>query len=61
MKNVLDFLGEVKVELTKVVWPTYEATVKLTAIVTLVTVTVGFFIGGLDSLLTKLLEVLVNK
>lgn len=61
MKNPLDFIGEVKVELTKVVWPTPNQTLRLTVIVIIVTLTVGFFVGGVDFLLTKILEVLLKK
>lgn len=56
MRKALDFLSEVKVELGKVSWPSLEQTIKLTVIVVIVTITVGFFIGGIDYLLTKLLE-----
>lgn len=61
MKKALDFLSEVKVELSKVVWPTPNATFRLTVIVILVTIIVGFFVGGIDFLLTKVLEFLLNK
>ncbi|MBI3486086.1 preprotein translocase subunit SecE [Candidatus Daviesbacteria bacterium] len=57
----LDFLRTVKVELDKVVWPTRDQTIKLTTIVILVTLIVGFFIGGIDLLLTKLTELLLNR
>ncbi|MBI4037025.1 preprotein translocase subunit SecE [Candidatus Daviesbacteria bacterium] len=60
MKKVFDFLAEVKVELSKVVWPTPQQTIKLTVIVILVTVTVGFFLGGVDFLLTKLLALIIK-
>ncbi|MFH0937319.1 MAG: preprotein translocase subunit SecE [Candidatus Daviesbacteria bacterium] len=61
MHKVFDFLTEVKLELSKVVWPTPEQTFKLTVIVIIVTVTVGFFLGGVDYILTKLLEVVIKK
>lgn len=61
MNRALDFLREVKVELDKVVWPTREQTIKLTTIVLLVTIVVGFFLGGIDYLLTKLLETVTNR
>lgn len=61
MSKVFDFLASVKVELSKVVWPTPEQTVRLTVIVILVTVTVGFFVGGVDYLLTKLLETVLKR
>lgn len=60
-KHIIDFLSSVRVELAKVVWPMPEQTIKLTVIVIFVTLTVGFFIGGVDYLLTKLLEVVLKK
>lgn len=61
MNKVFDFLSEVKVELSKVSWPTPEQTLRLTVIVIIVTVSVGFFLGGVDYLLTKLLEIILQK
>ena len=52
--KVLDFLNEVKVELTKVVWPTRDQTIRLTFIVILITVMVAFFVGGVDYILTNI-------
>jgi len=60
MHKVFDFLTEVKVELSKVVWPTPNQTVKLTVIVIIVTIIVGFFLGVVDYLLTKALELLLK-
>lgn len=50
--KALDFLREVKVELDKVVWPTRQQTLELTMLVIFITLIVGFFIGGIDYLLT---------
>lgn len=61
MNKVFDFLSEVRVELEKVVWPTPNQTIRLTVIVILVTMTVGFFVGGVDYLLTKLLEIILGR
>lgn len=61
MHKVFDFFSSVKVELAKVTWPKPELTVRLTVIVILVTVVVGFFLGGIDYLLTKLLELMLSK
>lgn len=58
---VLDFLREVKVELEKVVWPSREQTIKLTMIVVFTILIVGFFIGGIDLLLSKLFDLLINR
>lgn len=56
----LDFLKEVKVELTKVIWPTKLATIKLTILVIISTVIVGFFVVGIDFILAWTLK-LVTK
>ncbi|MBI2021386.1 preprotein translocase subunit SecE [Candidatus Daviesbacteria bacterium] len=61
MKKALDFLKEVRVELSKVVWPSRQQTIKLTIMVVIVTITVGFFIGGIDYLLTQLTDLIINR
>ncbi|EKD57534.1 MAG: hypothetical protein ACD_57C00242G0001 [uncultured bacterium] len=52
--NPLNFLSEVKTELSKVVWPSREETIRLTAIVIVVSIILGLFVGGLDYLFTSL-------
>lgn len=58
---VFDFLKEVKVELEKVVWPTKDQTIKLTVIVIITIFIVGFFLGGIDLLLNRLFNLLINR
>lgn len=60
LKVAIDFFTEVKVELSKVVWPTWGQTVKLTLIVIIITVSVGFFIGALDYSLTELMRLIIK-
>jgi preprotein translocase subunit SecE len=57
--KVLDYFREVKIELSKVVWPKRSEVIKLTLIVFIISAIVGFYSGALDYLLTKLLEILV--
>lgn len=57
----LSFLKEVKIELSKVVWPTKKETIKLTTIVIVVSIVVGFFIGLLDFLFTNLITLIIKK
>jgi preprotein translocase subunit SecE len=57
---VLDFLKEVRVELSKVVWPSRSQTIQLTLIVIIVTVIVGFFVAGVDYILANLLKLLTR-
>lgn len=59
--QVLDFLRDVRVELAKVVWPSKEATFRLTILVIVITIIVGFFIGTIDLSLTKLSSILFNR
>lgn len=55
------FLQEVVAELKKVTWPTREETIKLTVIVIAISVLVGAFIGGLDSLFVKAQSLLFTR
>lgn len=57
----IEFLKEVRVELSKVTWPTRNEVIKLTIIVIGVSVAIGLYIGGLDILLTKFTDLLVNR
>lgn len=54
------FLKQTRAELKKVIWPSKKELLKLTLIVIGVSAAVGFFIGGIDYLLTKLLTAVVR-
>ncbi len=56
----LSFLREVKDELKKVVWPNRAEVTRLTIVVVIVSAVVGFYIGGIDFLLTNLLTTIVK-
>jgi preprotein translocase subunit SecE len=55
------FLHEVAAELKKVTWPTREETVKLTVVVIVISILVGAFIGGLDSLFLRATTLLFKR
>lgn len=61
MKQAITFLKEVRHELTKVTWPKREEVVKLTLLVIVISLIVGVYVGGLDVIFTKLLEVVVAR
>lgn len=61
MKSITTFFGEVKLELSKVKWPTRDEVVKLTLTVFLVSAVLGLFVGGLDFLFTKTLSALLTN
>ena len=58
--NPVKFLGEVKTELLKVTWPTKEEVIRLTAVVILISLIVGLFVGGLDFIFTKGIEIILK-
>ena len=61
MKQVLTYLSEVRLELSKVTWPKRNDVIKLTLIVFIISGIVGAYTGALDYLFTKLLEFFVAR
>ncbi|MBI2612036.1 preprotein translocase subunit SecE [Candidatus Gottesmanbacteria bacterium] len=59
--NPVVFLKEVRSELSKVIWPTRQETIKLTVIVIAISVAIGLYIGGIDFVLTKLTDILLKR
>ena len=60
MTTPVTFLKEVKDELKKVTWPKQGEVLRLTLLVILISVIVGVYIGGLDFIFTKGVEILVK-
>jgi preprotein translocase subunit SecE len=60
MKTVVTYLKDVKLELSKVVWPKKDEVIKLTLIVFLISGILGIYVGALDFIFTKLLELFVT-
>jgi len=61
MKAALNYFSEVRLELSKVSWPSRENVMKLTLIVFIISAIVAAYVGGLDFLFTKLLEFIVTR
>jgi preprotein translocase subunit SecE len=57
---MFSFVKEVRVELSKVTWPTRAETINLTILVVLISVAAGLYLGGLDLLFTQMLKLLVS-
>lgn len=53
-------MSEVKAELLKVTWPTKQEVARLTAVVIIISLVVGAYIGGLDFLFTKAIEIILK-
>lgn len=54
------FAMDIVEELKKVTWPTRKETVRLTTVVIAITLIIGLYIGIIDVLLAKALEMLTN-
>lgn len=59
--NPAKFLTEVKAELYKVTWPTKNEVIRLTGVVIIISLIVGVFVGGLDYIFTKTIELLLKR
>lgn len=60
-RGFINYLKEVKVELSKVVWPSREEVLRLTLIVFIISGIVGAYLGLLDFGFTKILETVVAR
>jgi preprotein translocase subunit SecE len=54
------FFREAWSEYKKVVWPSRRDTVRLTAIVVVISVTLGLILGGIDFGFTRLIDILAG-
>lgn len=61
VKAAIKFLREVRLELSKVVWPKKQEVIKLTLTVIIISVIVGLYVGVLDFSFTKLLEIIISR
>ena len=56
----LGFLSDIREELKKVSWPTKSDTIKLTVTVIIISLIVALYVGIIDVLLAKALELLTK-
>lgn len=61
MFNIVKFLSQTKVELSKVTWPTKKETIELTQVVVLVSLLISVYLGGLDFLYSYLVASLLIR
>jgi preprotein translocase subunit SecE len=61
VKKIFTYFREVRIELSKVVWPKKQEVSKLTLVVFFVSAIIGAYVGLLDFVFTKLLELTVAK
>lgn len=60
MKNILNFLSEVKLELEKVTWPKRNTVINYLGLVIAISIVVAIFVGSVDFGLTKGLEFFIK-
>ena len=61
MANKLStYIKESVAEMKKVTWPTKKETIRLTSIVIIISLIIGLYIGIIDVLLTKGLELVMS-
>lgn len=61
MNFPLRYFREVRSEMTQVTWPKRDEVIRLTAVVILISLIVGVYVGALDFTFTKLLELFILK
>ena len=61
MVNPIQFLKEARAELTKVVWPSRQDTIRITIAVVAISLGVALFLGAVDFGLTRLVEYVISK
>ncbi len=60
MQKPPNFAYDIIEELKKVTWPTKKDTIRLTSIVIIISLIIGIYVGIIDVLLTKGLEVVTK-
>lgn len=60
VEGVQQFVYDTRTELKKVVWPTREQTINLTALVIAVSAAVAAFIGAVDFLVQKFFQLILG-
>ena len=61
MEKVLGYFSEVRTELSKVTWPKRQEVIRLTLVVFAISLIVAFYVGGLDFVFTKILEIIFAR
>lgn len=61
MDKLFNYFKGAKEELAKVVWPSKQTTINHTLMVIVISVAIALFLGSIDYLLSKVLELLIIK
>ena len=58
--KALQFLREFRVEMKKVTWPSRKDTIAATSVVIIITLIIAFYLGTIDILLTKVMNLFLG-
>jgi preprotein translocase SecE subunit len=61
MKNIVQFLSEVRIELNKVIWPKYDDWIGSTIIVLFLVLVFSLYLGFLDFGFSKLASIIFKS
>jgi preprotein translocase subunit SecE len=61
MNRLIAYLRQSRNELTKVVWPSRQTTIRYTAAVLGFSIVLAIFIGGIDYLFTQVIQKVILK
>jgi preprotein translocase subunit SecE len=61
MKYAVQFLQEVRVELSKVIWPKYDEFVGSTVIVLVIVAAFAVYLGGIDAAFSQAMKLVLLK
>jgi len=61
VNTVISYLNEVRLELTKVTWPSRAEVIRLTLVVFLISAIVAIYVGIVDFGFTKLLSIFIAR
>lgn len=57
---MITFIKQVRAELLQVTWPTRTEILRLTFVVIAISIFVGLYLGAVDAIFTKLLELIIQ-
>lgn len=60
MQKIMSFFESVKIELGKVTWPTRKETVATTGVVIMIVFLISLYLGAVDVILSKLMQLILG-
>ena len=61
MKKLLKYIKDSMIEMKKVTWPSRKEALNYTVLIVIITIAVAIFLGSLDFIFSKILEIVVNN